>query len=31
MIYTKNVETDANSPHPVEGELRLSIGTKYNF
>ncbi len=31
MIYTKDVETAKDSPHPLEGELRLSIGTKYNF
>jgi hypothetical protein len=30
-IYPEDVEPLKNSPHPLEGELRLSIGTKYKF
>ena len=31
MIYSNNVEPIENTPHPIEGELRLTIGTKFHF
>ena len=31
VIYGKGVEANAVKHHPLEGEARLSIGTKYHF